>query len=164
MLRLKLLTLVTLLLCFTFPSAHAGVITNFQYLSAVESHEKGRFTEAARKFERLLTVSDPAISGQAAFQLFEYYFDGAPGIPQSHAKALQYLELAYNSRDRSWSAFAANRKAMHAHFGIEGLVEVNRVAALKYYQESKSKSSSQTADRGIRELMRYPDVYASIHP
>ena len=69
MLHLKLLVLVSLLSCLALPF-HDGVITNFQHLSAVKSHEKGKFPEAARTFEKLLTSTDSAVSGHAAFQIF----------------------------------------------------------------------------------------------
>jgi TPR repeat protein len=154
---------IVLVLCTAFfNAAAAGVITNFQYLAAVKANDEGRFTDAAARFEKLVDSKDSGVAGDAALRLHRYFSEGL-GVRRDLRAALRYLDLAYASPDPRWSGSAAFQKGMYAHFGLEGLIPVDRVAAWGFYGEAQARGH-EVADDARAALEMFPDVYVARRP
>lgn len=146
---------ITLFLC-SVNAAHTSVFDDFAFIKATNDHEAGRYSKAAPQFEKLLRSKNPTYSGSAAYTLYEYYEQGS-GVPKDLKRSLQYLDLVYQSKDKTWAGLAAQVKARHAAFGYMDLVGIDRVKAYKLYLEAGEKGFD--VSEGLEFLIKFPEVY-----
>jgi TPR repeat protein len=154
----------TLILVGLIPAALLGCRTfqDIEYNKAHNAAQAGNYAEAFTSYQSVAAVDGYDGQASAQFLLGDMYLTGR-GTARDPQAALRMFEAAANNTDQSWSKLALTRLAMLYETGKERGIPRDRPKAAEFYQRA-ARLGDDTAAEGYQRLLRYPDVYVSVHP
>jgi len=138
-----------------------SIVRNSDYVRAAKADKGGDYSKAARLYTSVASVEKYEYRQAAQFRLAELYLEGL-GVRKDTDAAIRLLQRAADGPDRDWRALAYNRLARLHEAGVPGHLQRDRKIAARYYADAAAEGSNPSKD-SLSRLIRYPDVFVSLH-